>query len=102
MMAVDLPAPGLGGRRLPHNAHPIEILTVLGESPRHFHYGLIEAHDVTRSLKSLGAQALSHERKSPVALGIGHFKKRHSMAHQRGMNVTPSSPLDCVHREEGL
>src|SRR5262245_13512051 len=102
MMAVDLPAPGLDGRRLPHDAHPIEILTVLRQSPGHFHDGLVETHDVARGLKSLGAQALSKHRKSTVALGIAHLKERHSMAHQRGMDVTPSTPFDRVHREESF
>src|SRR5262245_1563715 len=102
VMAVDLPAPGFGGGRLPHNTHPIEILTVLRESTGHFHDRLIETHDVARGLKSLGAQALSEHRESTVALSIAHLEKRHAMAHQRGMDVTPSAPFDCIYREEGF
>src|SRR5262245_37978438 len=102
MVAIDLPAPGFFGGRLPHNAYPIKIFAVFRESPRHFHDGLIETHDVARGLKSLGAQTLSEHRKCAIALRIGHFKERHPVAHQSRMDITPSTPLDRIDREESF
>src|SRR5215475_12390638 len=102
MMAIDLPAPGFGVGRLPHNAYPIEIFTVFCESSRHFHDGLIESHDIARGLKSLGTQALSEHRKGAIALRIGHFKERHAVTHQRRMDIAPSTPLDRIDREESF
>src|SRR5262245_187000 len=102
MMAIELPAPRLTRGGLSHNAEPVKVLTVLIEPAGHLHDGFIETHNVPRGLKPLDAQRLSQQREGALALGVGHFEKRHAMAHQGSMDIAPFPPLDSVYREEGF
>jgi hypothetical protein len=100
MMTVDLPAPGLFFGGCAHDAEPIQILAELVELASHFHDGLVKPHDVPRGLKSLGAEAFFEQSQRVIKLAVGHGKQRHTVAHDRAVDIAPQAPFGRVDGEE--
>src|SRR5579863_984373 len=95
MMALELPAPGLGRGRLAVNLDEIDPLAQKIVVFRHFGQGFVQPHDVARELKSFGAERCAHQSESSIALRCRHLRKANSLA---GIEVLvhPLAPFDVV------
>ena len=62
VVAVDLPAPGLIGRRRAEEAQPVEPLAVLLVAAGDLADQLVEPHDVARRVEAVRAEARAQER----------------------------------------
>ena len=95
VVAVEAPAPGVGGGRLAHDGEVIEFVAeedvVIAELGERF----VEAHDVAREFKAARAERNAHQAERGVALRRRHFLNADSLAHVKVL-VHPFAPLDVV------
>jgi hypothetical protein len=101
VVAIDLPAPGLGGRGVAHDAHPVgplaELDVALGQLPDR----LVEPHDVARGLEAGGAEGGAQDVQRLLLLHVRHVLHGNAVAHEEHVHVAPGSVLVAVHRERG-
>ena len=88
------------GHRVQRDARIGDRFAELVELAGHFHDGLVKPHDVPRGLKSLGAEAFFEQSQRVIKLAVGHGKQRHTVAHDRAVDIAPQAPFGRVDGEE--
>ncbi len=102
MVSVELPAPGLGGRRLAHDRDPVLPVAVLDEVVAvELTEGFVEVHDVARQLQPLGAQRRAEHGERGLALRRRHLLERDAFT-KVGMLVGPFAPLHVIDGKDRL
>ena len=100
VVAVELPAPGFGRRRLAHHGDVIAPLAVFVEvAAGHFRQRVVQPHDVAGLLHALRAQRCLQQCKRQFALRRCHLEETDSLARVETL-VHPLAPLRIVHRKQ--
>ena len=101
VMAVDLPAPRLGGRWRPHHGDVIEPLAIRLEIVVvQFAQRVIELHDVAAQRQPAGAERGAQQAEGGLTLGRRHLGEADTGATVE-MLVHPAAPLGIVDVERG-
>ena len=92
VVAVDLPAPGLGLRWLPEHADEVHPLAVLGPAAGDLADRVVQPHDVARGAEAARAERLLDQAQCSLALLVGQVFQQHAVAHQERVDVPPPPP----------
>ena len=95
VMAVELPAPRLGGRGLAQHRDEVQPFAQKLMIVRELGQRFVQAHDVARELQPLRAERRAHEAEGRLALRLGHLLEADALAHVEVL-VHPFAPFGIV------
>lgn len=101
-MPVELPSPGLRGRRFAHDGDPVTSFSIADKVVIvELAQRMIQLHDVARELQPFGAQRRAHQLEGRLSLAVVHAEKAGALAHIVIL-IHPLPPFDVVCRKKSF